>query len=242
MLNSENLEEFIERFQTRSINVVREFIQSLFLAGLYRQAGSEKLLFKGGTALRLIYSSPRFSEDLDFTGQGIYHHEEIDGFFVNTLVEIEKMGINVSYKEAKPTTGGYLGLIHYEVYDEAEDMKFEVSLRKGKKVKGELTTISTELIPPYVLMQVPAGELVQGKMDALLNRKKPRDYYDLYFMLRKQELNRLVDKKKLMVVHDSLKSAKIDFKRELMLFLPVSHQIILRNFKETLKKEIEKCL
>jgi len=28
---------------------------------------SQKLVFKGGTALRLAYGSPRFSDDLDFS-------------------------------------------------------------------------------------------------------------------------------------------------------------------------------
>lgn len=240
MLTSENLQEFINKLQTSEKNVVREYIQHLFLANLYKSAGSEKLLFKGGTALRFIYLSPRFSEDLDFTGQGIYRHQEIDNLFLDALAELEKVGINISYKEAKPTTGGYLGLIHYEMYDLAEDMKFEVSLRKGKLVKGDLVTVVSDFIPPYTLVQLAPRELVRGKMEALLNRKKPRDYYDLYFMLRQRELNKVVDKAKIGVVYDNLKSERIDFKRELSALLPVSQHLLLKNFKDVLKKEIEK--
>ena len=48
-------------------NVVREYFQHLFLSYLYSLEGSEKMLFKGGTALRIIYGSMRFSEDLDFS-------------------------------------------------------------------------------------------------------------------------------------------------------------------------------
>ena len=242
MLNSENLKEFIDRWQTTKENVVREYIQNLFLGGLYKIKGSEKLLFKGGTALRLVYLSPRFSEDLDFTGQGIYHNNEIDNMFVTALAGVEKAGIDIYFKEAKPTTGGYLGLIHYDIYEVAEDMKFEVSLRKGRSLKGELITISSEMAPPYVIMQVPPQELVAGKMAALLSRKKPRDYYDLYFMLRNPALNRLIDKKTLTKVADNLKPEKTDFKKELQVLLPASHQMQLKNFKETLKKEIGKYL
>ena len=242
MMNSEDLKEFIDRWQTTKENVVREYIQNLFLGGLYKIKGSEKLLFKGGTALRLVYSSPRFSEDLDFTGQGIHHNNEIDDMFIDALSEVEKAGIDIYFKEAKPTTGGYLGLIHYDIYEVSEDMKFEVSLRKGRPMKGELITISSEMAPPYVIMQIPPLELVAGKMAALLSRKKPRDYYDLYFMLRKQALNRLINKKTLKEVYDNLKSEKIDFKKELQVLLPISHQIILKNFKDALKKEIGKYL
>jgi len=41
----------------------------------------------------------------------------VDSIFLDTVAEIEKAGINISYNEAKPTTGGYLGIIHYELFD-----------------------------------------------------------------------------------------------------------------------------
>jgi predicted nucleotidyltransferase component of viral defense system len=90
---------------------VREYIQHLFLAELYKIREADKLLFKGGTALRVAFLSPRFSEDLDFTGVNIFRHKEIDDWFLAVLAELEKMGIDIYFKEAKPTSGGYLGLI-----------------------------------------------------------------------------------------------------------------------------------
>lgn len=45
----------------------RDYIQHLFLYLLYSASRREDvgLHFKGGTALRIVYHSPRFSEDLD---------------------------------------------------------------------------------------------------------------------------------------------------------------------------------
>jgi len=242
MLNLENLEQFIKKYQTRPRNIVREYIQNLFLSNLYKIDGAEKLLFKGGTALRLAYLSPRFSEDIDFTGQGIYHHAEIDNLFIESLSQVEKTGIDIYFKEAKPTTGGYLGVIHYDLYGQAEDMKFEVSLRKGVLVKGELVTISSEFVPPYIIMQVPPKALVSGKMAALLSRKKPRDYYDIYFMLRHRELKGFVDKSKMKIVYDNLDLERMDFKGELSDLLPAGHRLLLKDFKKILKNEIKKYL
>ena len=71
MLGRDNLEKFTKLQQTSVQNVVREYCQHLFLSFLYQNPGSEKLLFKGGTALRIILKSPRFSEDLDFTDAGL---------------------------------------------------------------------------------------------------------------------------------------------------------------------------
>lgn len=240
MMNTESLKEFIRKYQTGQKNIVREYIQHLFLASLYKIDGSEKLLFKGGTALRLIYLSPRFSEDLDFTGQGISHYTEIEDVFISALSEMNQSGIDISFKEAKTTSGGYLGIIHYDDYDISEDMKFEISLRKSKITQGELVTISSEFVPPYILMQINPKELVSGKIAALLSRRKPRDYYDLYFLLRNPQLSRFIDKKKLKLASQALKQEKIDFKRELSILLPASHHKILKNFHLTLLSELNK--
>jgi len=242
MLSLESLKEFTKKFQTIEKNVVREYIQHLFLSSLYRLPEAEKLLFKGGTALRFIYGSPRFSEDVDFTGENIYHHGIIDKLFISALSEIEKQGIKVDLREAKPTSGGYLGIIHYEIYDFVEDMKFEISLRRGKKLAKEITTIVTDYAPHYVIISLSKTEIIRGKIKALLKRKKPRDYYDLYFFLRHPELHKFVERAWLKEVLENLGKEKINFKKELSILLPISHQMILKDFKSNLIREIKKLI
>lgn len=241
MLTLENLQGFTKKFQTNEKNVIREYIQHLCLGNLYKNKEAQGLLFKGGTSLKFIYGSPRFSEDLDFTAR-FRRFEPIEDIFLKTLEEIEKIGININFKEAKPTTGGYLGLIHYELFDFIEDMKFEVSLRKKTGIEGEFTTIVCDFTPSYTLMHLSPKELVNEKIQALLDRGKPRDYYDLYFLLRHPSLNKFVDKRKLNRAWDRLDKVQTDFKRELSVLLPISHHMILKNFKMVLKKEIEKYL
>ncbi|MHA1482286.1 MAG: nucleotidyl transferase AbiEii/AbiGii toxin family protein [Candidatus Heimdallarchaeaceae archaeon] len=240
MLSLENLKEFTKKFQTIEKNIVREYIQHLFLSSLYKFPKAEKLLFKGETALRIVYRSPRFSEDLDFTGENIYQHGLIDELFLNTLSEIEKQGIKIDLKEAKPTTGGYLGIIHYELYGFIEDMKFEISLRKSKKLTKEVTTIINDYVPYYTILHLSGEEIVKGKITALLDRKKPRDYYDLYFFLRHPELHKFMEKTLLKQVLSNLGKEKIDFKEDLSVLLPISHQMILRDFQSNLIREIKK--
>lgn len=64
--------------------------------------------FKGGTALRMIYRSPRFSEDLDFSA-GQTSLKTIEDLIIDALTDIEREGIGVSLKEAKETSGGIFG-------------------------------------------------------------------------------------------------------------------------------------
>jgi len=47
--------------------VVREEIEIAILRPLLESRIGNSLVFKGGTALRLAYGSPRFSDDLDFS-------------------------------------------------------------------------------------------------------------------------------------------------------------------------------
>ena len=242
MLSQDSLQEFTKKFQTIEKNIVREYIQHLFLSSLYKLPEAEKLLFKGGTALRLIYGSPRFSEDIDFTGENIYHYQIIDELFINALSEIGKQGIKIDFKEAKPTTGGYLGIIHYELYDFIEDMKFEISLRRGKRLAGEITTIINDYAPAYTICSLPGAEIVKGKTAALFKRKKPRDYYDMYFFLRHPSLHKFVEKPRLKEVLENLEKERINFKKELSALLPASHQMILKDFKSNLIREIKRFI
>ena len=242
MLSLENLKEFTNKNQTRLENIIREYVQHLFLSSLYKIKDSEKLLFKGGTALKIIYGSPRFSEDLDFDGQNIYQPKLIDNLFIQTISEIEKIGIEIGLAEAKSTTDNYLGIISYHFYDISEEMKFEISLRSGKKTDYEMATIVSDYLPSYSIIYLPAQKIVEGKIQALLARGKPRDYYDLYFILRHPELRKTINKNQLKIVEKNLNKIEINFKKELSVLLPVSHQMILKDFRKTLTQEIKKYL
>lgn len=236
MLTRANLEQFTKQAQTKLENVAREYCQHLFLSYLYQQPRSERLLFKGGTALRMVFHSPRYSEDLDFTGVRITP-DEIEELFIRTLANIEKTGIHVEIKEAKQTTGEYLGIIEFDVYDKIIEIYFEVSLRQGKSLAGVRQFIENDYIPPYTLVCLPKEALVQGKVAALMTRHKPRDFYDYFFLLAGnypvvRETENLGQALKL------LRESKVDFRRELREFLPVSHLRHLRDFKKILEQKI----
>ncbi len=236
MLTRANLEQFTKQAQTKLENVVREYCQHLFLSYLYQQPRSEKLLFKGGTALRIIFHSPRYSEDLDFTGVSITQRG-VEEIFTNTLVDIENTGIRVELEEGKPTTGGYLGIIEFDIYDKKIEIFFEVSLRNGKRVAGVRQFIENDYIQPYTLVSLPKEEIVKGKMQAFINRQKPRDFYD-YFFLLSGNYPVVKEKDNLSQALKLLKKSKLDFRRELREFLPVSHLMHLRNFKKILEQKI----
>lgn len=236
MLSRDNLEKFTKQQQTSVQNVVREYCQHLFLSFLYQNPGSEKMLFKGGTALRMILKSPRFSEDLDFTGVNVTHRE-IEGIFTNTLANIEKTGMVVHVTEATKTTGGYLGIATFEAYDMKTNVQIEVSLRRGKTFKKTRALIASDYIPAYTLVHLSLDGIIQGKLEALMDRHKPRDFYDYFFLLSGNHPEART-KENLQKALKLLQKENTNFQTELKKFLPASQAMHLRDFKEILERKI----
>ena len=58
--------------------IVREEYEMIILKQLFESELGKSFVFKGGTALRLAYGSPRFSEDLDFSVVDNFPKEKLD--------------------------------------------------------------------------------------------------------------------------------------------------------------------
>lgn len=216
----------------------------IFLSRLYQEKDSEKLLFKGGTALRIIWQSPRFSEDLDFTG-GYLSIKGIEALMASALAKMELEGIQTDIVESKSTSGGYLAVLHHKTGEYKSRIQIEVSLRNGKKRSGTAALIQSDLVVPYTLIHLKEEILVAEKIRACLTRGKARDFYDLYFILRSRLAFKaafIQDKRLKAKILAVIKSGKLNFQRELKLFLPISQQIVIKGFPEILITEIERNL
>lgn len=248
MISNVALEKLAAQHQTSVVpNILREYFQHVFLSGLSVVPESEKMLFKGGTALRIVYGSPRFSEDLDFSIFGVGLHDVkrfVEDIFVKVLTDIEQAGIRVELGEkSDQTSGGYFGVATFRMSDfQPVGVEINISARNGKSVTGEVDTIANDFVPTYTLVHLPQVELVEEKIfGALRDRKKPRDFYDLYFMMRKGMLTsdqktRLSAFKKEIIANAST----IDFRGELGTFLPTDQQSIIRDFNRALEAELER--
>lgn len=241
MIDLKTIKELTTRFQVAQINIIREYLQHLFLSHFYKLEGSKNILFKGGTALRIVYASPRFSEDLDFSAVNLKPYA-FKGFvedkFQDTLASIEKTGIGVELSSKPgPTTWGYRGAAVFTLHGLEAEISIDVSRRKTQETKGELLVVSSDYTPPYNLYHLPKRLLVEEKTDALFKRFKPRDFYDLYFMLRKG-LVEADQKERLIKAKDLIEKTKIDFKTELENLLPKDHHAIIGQLKDRLLDEL----
>ncbi len=244
MIEARILKQLSDRCQTTMDNIVREYVQHLFLSFLYQEKKSAGILFKGGTALRLVWRSPRFSEDLDFTGSKI-SISQIESLMEAALEKVESEGIKTDIEESKKTSGGYLAIFHFQTDEYESGIQIEVSLRTEPKEAGVAALIQSDLAPAYTLMHLDEKRLVGEKIQACLTRAKARDFYDLYFILRSRiAFKETFSKDKTLKTRllKAIEQQKLDIKSELKRFLPTSQQMLLKNLKPTLLAEIERSL
>ncbi len=248
MIGRDTLEKLATQYQTGVFpNIVREYFQQVFLGELYRLSGTEKMLFKGGTALRIVYGSPRFSEDLDFSVFGVGQRDLkklVEDWFIRVLVGIERIGIHVAVGEKSDrTSGGYFGVATCTLLDfQPVGVAINISSRNGRSMNGEVDSVANDFVPTYTLVHLPQVELVEEKVfGALRERKKPRDFYDLYFIMRKGMLS-LDQKKRLGEMKNEIvaDARNINFRGELGTFLPADQQAIIRDFHRALEAELHR--
>jgi len=173
-------------------NLVREYLQALILQCLQRSGTMTALAFHGGTALRFLYTLPRFSEDLDFALEGDSSQYDFRGCLRTTQRDLEAQGYKIAIKlnDKKTVQSAFIrfpGLLY--------DLKLSPHLDEAQAVKIEVDTnppagagLSTTLIRRYVLLNVQhhdQASLLAGKLHAILQRPylKGRDVYDLVWYL-----------------------------------------------------------
>ena len=116
-------------------------------------------------------------------------------------------------------------------------IKFEISFRL-KNTTGIIRAIQNDYLPPYSLYSVTDTQLVNGKLSALFDRAKPRDFYDLYILLRMNMLSP-TDKQQLVKAKQLLNNCEsLNFDTQLKHLLPKSHWMIIKDFKNTLLQEL----
>lgn len=238
MLTGDQLFLIQNKFQTLKENVLREYVQHLFLSSLYRTGGSENILFKGGTAYRIAYKSPRFSEDLDFSADEI-STKEIEKIMVGVVEDLSNNGLVCEIEESKGTTGGYLARLFTTFQEERVPIDIQISTRQKIDKKYDIFDIINEYVPTYPALLLPQNTMINEKIQVALTRSKPRDFYDIYFLLKNGFLaSGQIDQ--LLSVKNMLSRKNIKFADELSHFLPRSMKTVADSFPQPLLSELNK--
>lgn len=164
----------------------RDYLQHLILSLLYTR--SQSLIFKGGTALRLVYRGNRYSEDLDFNGAADI--ASIQNLWRDVVAEMGNFGIRAEVRNPWESEVGYSFDVSYcgPLYDGHDHSKGKVRVdinRRPESVdtRRELVTSEYDDVRPFVVTVLTLPHLLAEKLRALLMRSKPRDLYDVWLLL-----------------------------------------------------------
>lgn len=257
MLNYNFIIEKSQKERIDRITVEREYWQLLFLQKLYQLKGSQNIYFKGGTAIRFFYQSFRFSEDLDFTS--IVSKKETEKILFNVF-DFLKTDIKSNLEVVKdPIPKRFeLDSIKFRLLFLPYKSKHRTSIRIDVSFREKPQTKEVDVLIPfdYPITPYPLGvhfsakELLAEKIRALFKRGKPRDLFDLWFLLTKKipiDKNLIELKFKyypgLIFSMDELVKRVSEYdenelKNDLNQFLPEQY----RNFYRQLKSETLKAL
>ena len=188
MLTHQQLQRIAHREHISLQAQERDYIQNLLLALVYGR--SQSLIFKGGTALRVVHHGGRYSEDLDFNAPaGLADAQQL---WLQVVKDLEHYGVVGELREAWPGEETYSFDLSYRgpLYDGRDRTKGKVrvdlNLRR-ESVDSERELISPEYddVRPFVITVLTPEHLLAEKVRALLVRAKPRDVYDIGLMRAK---------------------------------------------------------
>ncbi len=188
------LKQLVEKTRDNNIArcVVREYLQARLLENIQESGAFETWAFVGGTALRFLYSSSRFSEDLDFSLSAVGAEDNFTNIIKKAKNSFHTEGYSVIVKTQteKTVKSAFLkfpGLL-YEIklsphQSETISIKVEIDTNPPEGAGFE-----TSVIRKYCFLNIlhyDKSSLLAGKVHALLNRKyvKGRDIYDLMWYL-----------------------------------------------------------
>ena len=232
MLIHEELENLARLKRLSLVNIEKDYLQELILFSIYSIVGKE-LVFKGGTCLYKIYKLNRFSEDLDFT---LTKKLDIKKLASKIASDLELLNIKCRIKEIKEYRNeiNIRLLLNGPLYKGSKETQCFIPLNISRKEQIILEPKRESIIPLYKeipnfeLFSMQEKEILAEKVRAIFTRQKPRDIYDLLFLIVKKKIipNKNLINKKL-----ALYSTEFDFKefREKMEMMKNLWQIDLKN-------------
>lgn len=248
MLDTVNLRKLAKEFEIDEFTVLREYLQIHFLDRFYKIPKLSGVYFKGGTAIRLLFGSSRFSEDLDFSSR--VEIPRLRNFLNSATKKLIPEFPGLKIKEVK-TVEGYSAKLYLPTEISRQDLTVKLDFSRREVVKEKLTSpIETRLpISGVVLVEhLSKEELLAEKIRALVIRQKGRDLFDLWYLLSKntridirlmQKKFDLYDKK---FSYEELKNIvenwdERDLEQDIRRFLPIPERRIIGELKRlTLEK------
>lgn len=173
------------------LGMMREYLQVYALRHMFEYGAFRNLSFLGGTALRLIYDCPRFSEDLDFSLVNAKGYD-FQLFLSSIKKAFEDAAYDISIKlnmdrVVHSALLKFPGLIYEAGISNRKNQNLTIKIEIDTKPPAA-AGLSRVLFNKYFPVTVTCYDketLLAGKIRAILTRgyAKGRDYFDIVWML-----------------------------------------------------------
>ena len=185
-------------------NALKEVLQWYMLDFIGSSAWAERLLFKGGTCLRICFDLPRLSEDLDFDVEHprlfamtafvddleTYFRKKLQYDAFSTKIANNERTLYVKFPVLKA-----LGLAVQEHESKTLFVRLDFAKTVGSAYHTELSMKSVGNFS-FLIRRYALPDLFSGKLSAILTREamegkekkerfKGRDFFDLLWFLEK---------------------------------------------------------
>lgn len=252
MISLDELKSIAKKLKIDESVVAREYIQILFLNELYSQGFSENIFFKGGTAIRLLYSGTRFSEDLDFTvNMKVENFEESLNKFLSSLSN----KYLIKHKEKESITGKtYLLTATIPGFKTDIFVRLDFSFReKVFEPQKKILKADYPILLNSFIQVLSIDEIIAEKIRAIITRDKARDLYDIWVLLQLGgKLNLELVSEKLKYYDEKFDKSKLiskveaaneeEFVKDLKAFIPINEREklpeLLKFIKEFIKSKV----
>lgn len=230
-MNSIELSELVNELGISRDQILREEAEMNFLKLFSESKLSAKAVFYGGTALRLAYGSPRFSEDIDLISIKHFKFVEFKDFIKEVGEENKGQWLIKDIKEKRNTMFA-LFLIEDEKLKHNFSLKIEMHVPiKKVSLESQLALIKSPVSINEPLLLVPTiKELKKLKENALVARRKARDIFDLWYISQ-------VLREPFLLPEKMPRYSKREFKNELQVFLPIKYYKVIEQLYEQIDQK-----
>lgn len=175
-----------------SRQTLQEHLQKAVLAALSRHNAFRHIVFQGGTALRLFYNNPRFSEDLDFVlhpAHTTFDLTELLNMLPGFLTPLYPFLDRITTRLQKQDTTLQRGVLHTTSNNPQQAIRLHIELAMVPSHQHTQKILSFPPLHPAVRIETPT-EILADKLLALGCREyiKGRDLWDIYFLCTEHHL------------------------------------------------------
>lgn len=178
-------------------SMIKEYLQCKILEFVYRGPFKDRLVFMGGTKLRLFNNFRRFSDDLDFDLSGVYDSDDHLALCEYLLKEFHNQNISAEIDQDKKVREvdvqtryiNFPMILEIAGLKDIPGRKFFIKIDAQKHDYGSYSyEAETRVLNRFDVFApvncAPDNMILATKLCSILERSKGRDFYDIVELVK----------------------------------------------------------